>query len=336
MKDTIEPEVNILKFRHDAKRALRSFFESQGFFEIDTPYLLASNAPDPFIDPISAIAKSGGQEIIYQLHTSPEIWLKKTLAQGFERIYHMGRVFRDDPLGRHHSREFTMLEWYRAHQKLSDLLLDCQEIFRLTFEAASKNHIHIYAQVPKLIVTDLDHLFKTLANINLPEVLKKIASGSTTYLQDLLIKNGEHLPRDPSFADAFFHIMLKYIEPNLPFDQPVAITRWPIQLAALAAPCTDDPNYCDRFEIYFRGVELANAYQECTDQDIIRARFIRENQERATLNKPVFPIDESFLRSLDQLPQSAGIAMGIDRLFLTVAQKSDLSEIILGFPEKNR
>lgn len=337
MKDTIEPTINTLKFRHDAKKALRSFFDQQGFFEIDTPYLLEANTPDPYIDPVCTLIKNNQSEIQYQLHTSPEIWLKKAMAMGFERIYHMARVFRDDPIGPNHSMEFTMLEWYRAHQKLADLLTDCQEIFRLTFEAALANHIHLSAQsAPEFLKTDLDHLFKELASIELPEVLTKITSGSTTYLQNALAKKGEYLPKDASFSDAFFHVMLKYIEPNLPYDQPVVISRWPIQLAALSAPCADDPKYCDRFEIYYRGVELANAYQECTDKNVLRQRFLNENKERTALKKPVFPIDESFLESLDRLPESAGIAMGIDRLFLTVAQKKDLSEIILGFPQKGR
>lgn len=330
MKDTIDP--SILKFRHYAKKALRSYFDEQGFFEIDTPYLLSANTPDPFIDPITAISKSNGEHH-FQLHTSPEIWLKKTMAMNFERIYHMGRVFRDDPLGAHHSLEFTMLEWYRAHQKLSDLLDDCQEIFSLTIKAAKQAQIIDQAE-PEFIKTDLDQLFWDLAEINLPEVLHKISLGSTTYFQELLTKKGELLPKNSTFSDGFFHVMVKYIESQLPYKQPVVISRWPIQLAALAAPCADDPKYCDRFEIYYRGVELANAYQECTDQNVIRSRFIMENTERAALNKPVFAIDEDFLRSLDRLPQSAGIAMGIDRLFLTVAQKTDLSQIILGFPKK--
>jgi lysyl-tRNA synthetase class 2 len=330
MKEPIKPEVNILKFRHRAKDYIRKFLDHEGFLEIDTPYLLLANTPDPFIDPINAETRAGKIRS-FQLHTSPEIWLKKVLSQNISRIYHMGRVFRDDPISPIHNREFTMLEWYRAHEKISCLIKDCQEIFDLAYRAGLESGLNI-KKIPDFIEYDLETLFKDLAGLDLPDILKK-SKKSNTYFQNFL-KDRECLPKNASFSDAFFHIMVKYIEPNLPFDHPTVIRRWPIELAALAAACEDDPMYCDRFEIYYRGVELANAYQECTDPEVIRARFIRENQERALLNKPVFAIDESFLLSLSKLPQSAGIAMGIDRLFLTVAQKSDLSQIVLGALEK--
>lgn len=333
MNCPIEPSIEVLKFRHQAKRSILSFFDAQGFLEIDTPYLLSSNTPDPFIDPIMAIAQGAGRKTILQLHTSPEIWLKKVMGMGLERIFHMARVFRDDPPGRYHNREFIMLEWYRAHQKLPDLLNDCREILGRAQKAAEEAGIVEGQKIPDFIETDLDHLFRDLAGLDLSDALEKISKGKATHLQECLSTRGDLLPRRASFSDAFFHVMIKYIEPNLPFHSPVVISRWPIQLAALAAPCHDDPRYCDRFEIYYRGVELANAYQECTDQQILRSRFIAENVERSALGKPKFAIDESFLASIDHMPSSAGIAMGIDRLLMTVAKKSDLSQIILGQAE---
>jgi lysyl-tRNA synthetase class 2 len=230
MKDIIDP--NILRFRHEAKKSIRKFLDDHGFLEIDTPYLLLSNTPDPFIDPINA--ESHIRKLQFQLHTSPEIWLKKVLSQGLDRIYHMGRVFRDDPKSPTHSLEFTMLEWYRAHEKLSDLIKDCQEIISLTFKAAREAQI-IDQQPPEFIITDLDQLFFDQAKLDLSEILEETSKNSATYFQDLLKSRGEHLPQGATFCDAFFHIMVKYIEPNLPYDHPVVITRWPLQLAALAA-----------------------------------------------------------------------------------------------------
>src|SRR5690606_20470273 len=103
--------------------------------EVETPYLLTANTPDPFIDPIFASSHLLGDRVL-QLHTSPEIWLKKGLALGLDKIYQLARVFRDDPEGRHHSREFCMLEWYRVNATLDDLLSDVEAIFHETIRVA--------------------------------------------------------------------------------------------------------------------------------------------------------------------------------------------------------
>jgi lysyl-tRNA synthetase class 2 len=324
----------ILVFRHKAKTAIRAFLEVQGFIEVDTPYLLSANTPDPYIDPIYASSHSLGNKLL-QLHTSPEIWLKKGLALGLSRIYQMARVFRDDPLGQHHNREFTMLEWYRADANLEHLIRDCEGIFQNTFDVGRNLGLVASHFEPKFIRTDLETLFRELANIDLLDALSKIAKGSKDHLQTLIVREkGDHLPQNSSFSDAFFHVMLKYIEPNLPSFQPVVISRWPTQLAALASPCSDNPYFCDRFEIYFRGFEIANAYQECANPEVLRTRFKSDNQIRQTLGKPIFSIDETFLKCLDGLPEIAGIALGIDRLFLAVLEKNEIADIIFGFGDQ--
>jgi lysyl-tRNA synthetase class 2 len=326
-----KPTVEILKFRHFTKRAIRSLFDEQGFIELDTPYILGANTPDPYIDPVMVSLQSHKSGSL-QLHTSPEIWLKHGLKLGFEKIYHMARVFRDDPPGRYHSIEFTMLEWYRGGENLSALIRDCEDIFRITSDIAAKHGFPDLFVKPFITVT-LHELFKELVGLNLTAILHHIATGTPDHLQKILAQRNEHLPAQASFLDAFFHIMLKYIEPQLPFDQPVIISQWPTQLAALSAPCEEDPYFCDRFEIYFRGLEIANAYQECTDPELLRCRFLKENADRKAAGKPQFPIDESFLASVAHMPKTAGIALGLDRLFLAISGLNDISQIILGFRE---
>ncbi len=321
--------LNVLKFRHCARKAIRSIFDDQGFIELETPYLLNANTPDPNIDPIFATMGMNGQRL--QLHTSPEIWLKKGLGRGLENIYQMARVFRDDPLGSHHNREFSMLEWYRRGADLRDLISDCEQIFRSTEMIARDLELAPDSSSADFEMTDVSHLFAEIAGIDLPSLLRAIGAGDENALQRVLAQKNEYLPDHASFCDAFFHVMLKYIEPNLPYNTPVVISRWPLQLAALASPCQDDPNFCDRFEIYYRGMEIANAYQECADENILRERFTADNRVRAAMGKEVFPIDEDFLISLNGLPATAGIALGIDRLFLAVLGKTHLAEVIFGF-----
>lgn len=323
---------DILYFRHRAKKAIRSLFDDEGFIELDTPYLLSSNTPDPFIDPI--FAKTNGGQSDLQLHTSPEVWLKRGIGLGLRKIYQMARVFRDDPPSDHHSREFTMMEWYRVDADLSDLIRDCDNIFNLTEKIAHEEHLITKRRQFSVQKIDLAQAFFELASMDLPIILHKISQGDAHYFQTYLAERQEYLPSKASFADAFFHVMLKYIEPNLPKDQPVALCRWPVQLAALAAPCEDDPKYCDRFEIYFRGLEIANAYQECCDLAVIRERFIKENLERRALNKPEFPISHDLLEAVSRMPKTAGIALGIDRLFLAILGKPKIAEIIFGYQQQ--
>lgn len=323
-------DLAILRFRHLARAAIRAYLDEQGFIELETPYLLSANTPDPFIDPIFAMSALLGDRGL-QLHTSPEIWLKKGLALGLNKIYQMARVFRDDPLDRSHHREFAMLEWYRVNATLDDLVHDVEAIFRETIGIANDLNLVSSNTVPAFLQTDLQTLFLTHAQIDLSATLREIESGDVNVLQRLLALRGEHLPQNASFEDGFFHIMLKYVEPNLPPETPVVISRWPHQLAALARPCPDNPLFSDRFEIYFRGLEIANAYQESADADLLRKRFNADNEERKLLKKPVFSIDEDFLNCMKDLPITAGIALGIDRLFQAVLGKAEIADLIFGF-----
>lgn len=323
--------VDRLKFRHQFMRSLRDFLDDQGFVEIETPFLLSANTPDPHIDPVIAYLNHPTQE--RQLRTSPELWLKKALALGFSNIYELSRVFRDDPPSPAHSPEFTMLEWYRTGAELNDLIKDCQAIFALARHKAQQHDLKPKEAQAFLRCSARDLIIEH-AHIDLDQILGIMQEGDTLALPRLLSERGDHLPNNSTFVDAFFHIMLKYVEPMLPRDHPVVITRWPVQLAALAAPCADDPRYAARFEIYYQGLEIANAYQECNDSEILRKRFQQENAERKALDKPEFPIDNDFLHIVTTLPKTAGIALGIDRLLLATLGSSHIREIIFGLNEE--
>lgn len=315
-------DLAVLKHRHNFMRRLRKFFDDQDFLEVETPYLLKANTPDPHIDPIFAQAKIPDLKS-YQLHTSPEIWLKKALKLGATKIYEIARVFRDDPPGRFHSKEFTMVEWYRTHADLIDMVNDCKEIFDLA-------HLPKVSGSLVFLEYSTSDLFEKYADIDLPHVLAEVKDGNYLKLNHILEQRGDLLPEGSNLVDAFFLIMIKYIEPNLSSNNPTVISRWPLQLAALADSCADNDLFCDRFEIYYQGLEIANAYQECGDPIILEARFLRENAERKALNKPVFSLDYDFLNALVGQPKTAGIALGIDRLLMAAWQKRTLQELIWG------
>lgn len=326
-KVVFDPKV--LEFRHCFNRAIRNHFDGGGFLEIETPILIKANTPDPHIDPIFAFAS--GQKM--QMHTSPEAYLKKALGLGLEKIYQLGRVFRDDPPGPSHSREFTMLEWYRVHGDLIDMIEDCQQIFAIAHQTAEQSFA-VKLPNPTFKRFDLPNLFQNLASIDLSEVLDATQNGQEGYLRKLLFERGDRLAHDASFEEAFFHVMLKYIEPNLDPDQVSVVERWPIQLAALSAIDPTDDRYCQRFELYYQGREIANAYQECSDPAILIARFEKENKMRQKLGKALFSLDYELIYALSEMPKTAGIALGIDRLLISFAPKTHLKEIIFGFQEQ--
>lgn len=320
---------NVLKYRHQSKAAVRQYLDEQGFVEIDTPYLLKANTPDPYIDPLWV--RSEANDRCFQLHTSPEIWLKRALTMGFDKIYQLARVFRDDPLGQHHGLEFAMLEWYRAHEALDHLEKDCEEIFSRVVKRSEAQGLAFWPKTLSFIHLDVSTAFERYAQIDLTEVLSKTLDGDDGHLRRHLMERGsDNLPLTATFLDAFFHVMLKYVEPNLPADQVVVLSKWPIQLAALSKAWVDDPKYCQRFELYFGGIEIANAYQECNDPVELMGRFNRENRERLSQGKPAFEIDQKFLEAVGEMPESAGIALGIDRLLLSVARLRHISDMMIG------
>lgn len=322
-------DLRTLHYRHYFYQAARNYFYQENFIEIETPILIKTNTPDPHIDPITASTKFAS----FQMHTSPEVWLKKALQLGAENIFQIGRVFRDDPPSAIHSHEFSMLEWYRVGADLSDLIKDCEKLFELA-EAAGQKALLPTIKRPAFVHYDIDSLFTQMINIDLSQVLSATLDGREDCLADLLRMRGDHLPKDSGFEDAFFHVMLKYIEPNLPKDQVSVLNKWPIQLAALSEQNPQDDRYCQRFELYFGGIEIANAYQECQEPKVLCDRFNRENETRKKMDKPLFLLDYELINALVGLPKTAGIALGIDRLLLSMTGSDHLNQIIFGYQKQ--
>lgn len=324
MNKTITPKEAIL-FRAKVLQKLRAFFLKEDFVEVTTPIMIEANAPDPFVDPFMVSAAGDGRSL--QLITSPEISLKRALAEGFPRIYDLTKVFRDERPGRHHSREFTMLEWYRKDALLETLLKDTQAIIALVAEAWHE----IRPDTPvssNYIICTVHELFEQHAKIDLDQVLALKKQGDDQVLQRILTAKGDRIPENASFLDAFFHVMVKYVEPNLPYETPVYICSWPAELAALSEIDPKNDLYCLRFELYFGGLEIANAYQECNDPNKLRARFYADNLHRLALGKAQYTPDERFFLAVENLSQVAGIALGIDRLMMAITKNDQIGEII--------
>ena len=221
------------------------------------------------------------------LRASPELQMKKLLAFGMERIWQMGPCFREGEHGSRHNPEFTMLEWYRAHADYLDILKDMEELVA-----------GVLGQVP-------GSGFKRLT---VREAYRRFAGWD---------------PFTDWDQDRFDFDMATKIEPCLP-KEPTFLIDYPPQAASLSRLRGD---VAERWELYVDGMELANAFTELTDAEEQRRRFEVAREERRGIGEADYPLDEEFLRLLQFMPPSGGVALGVDRLVMLAAGVKSIDEI---------
>ena len=289
----------VLELRAKLNEAVRRFFRERGFLEVDTPILLPANAPEANID--ATPAGSGW------LRTSPELAMKRLLAAGCENIFQLGPCFRAGEHGRWHHPEFTLLEWYRANAGYLEILADTKAL--LAFVAAELRGGADFSWQGR--------------PVSLAQELWEKFTVSQAFIQ--------HAGWDPALkfdADRFDLDLVTRVEPALPADRPVVLIDYPAPLAALARRKPDDPLRAERWELYLGGVELANAYSELTDPAEQRARFEAANALRARRGAQPYPLDDAFLAALAHMPPSGGIALGLDRLLMILADADSLDGVL--------
>lgn len=288
---------------------IRKCFGILEFTEVRTPTLVPSPGTEPYLDHFTTQFKDQK----YYLPTSPELHLKKMLSRGWTRIYEFKSCFRNNEVSEHHQPEFTMLEWYRAYAGLEHLEKDVKGLFNFL-------KLHWPDAVSSfgfLTTTTVAELFKKHCDFNLtPNTTKDELTQLCARLK-ITVRN------DDSFDDLFFRIFLEKIENQLGMSGPQIVKHYPPSQAALAR-LTDD-GWAARFEVYWKGLELANAFDELNDPKEQRRRCDADNKLRKMLGRAQVPIDDEFLNALDcGLPPSAGIALGVDRLFMALANESDI------------
>lgn len=282
--------------------SMRRFFDARGFLEVSTPVWLPANAPE---DNIDAVPASSGW-----LRTSPELAMKRLLAAGLPAIYQAGPCFRAGERGRIHRPEFTLLEWYRAPATSADILDDTKALL---------------ADLALALRGTLD--FPWLG----PPLTLDPARWERISVSDAFLRHAGWDPARTFDPDRFDLDLVNLVEPALPHDHPVVLHSYPAPLAALARRLPDDPLRADRWELYLGGVELANAYGELTDPAEQRIRFEASNAARAARGAAEYPLDEAFLADVGHIPTAGGIALGLDRLLMILADAPDL-DAILPFP----
>jgi len=311
-------------------QGIRQYFLKQDFVEIETPYLVSSPGMEPHLSALELYCThpDGGKAKKF-LHTSPEYAMKKLLGQGWERIFQICRVFRDEEVSETHQIEFTMLEWYRAHADYWRIMEDCEGLIN-------------YLSGEVLGICELSYQGK-MVNLAPPFQRLSVARAMSlhggvdvernrdgTALLAEARSRGYQFAREEiySFDEVFFKIFLEAVEPKLGFPHPTILYDYPASMAALARLKPGNPLWAERFELYIGGLELANAFSELNDPREQRKRFETEQRLRAVLDKPIYPIDEDLLQALSRMPPAAGIALGVDRLVMLFCDAPTIQEVL--------
>jgi elongation factor P--(R)-beta-lysine ligase len=291
----------------------RHFFADRGVLEVDTPIVV--NAPVTDVHIHSARVQFADDPRPFFLHTSPEYAMKRLLAAGSGDIYQICHVVRGLERGRQHNAEFTLIEWYRAGYALDRLMSEVDTLVR-----------HLLGDVAFSITSErLTYRDAFLRELHLDPFtasLEELAAAANT------LGFAQTAGRD----ELLELLMGAVIGPRLGRDALTFIYEYPASQAALACLNPDDPRTALRFELYCRGVELANGFEELASAPEQRARFEHDNQERQRRGLPIYAIDDRLLAALESgLPPCAGVALGFDRTLMLAADAGQIDEV-LAFP----
>lgn len=307
--------------RNAVKAALRAHFEAQGFVEVEAAALQVSPGNETHLHAFAtrAVALDGTATLRY-LHTSPEFAMKKLLAGGEQRIFDFARVFRNREGGVRNVFEFVMLEWYRAGATYEALMDDCAALLRCGAEATGATTLRHGARTADPFAAperlSVAAAFARAAGIDLLATLSESGEPRRAPLAAAAAAAGLRVADDDGWSDIFSRVMAERVEPSIGDGRATILYDYPVPEAALARPKPGDPRLAERFELFACGVELANAFGELRDPAEQRRRFETDMAEKQRLYGERYPIDEDFLDALPHMPDSAGCALGFDRLVM--------------------
>lgn len=297
---------------------IRDFFHQSGFVEVHTPTLSRDTVVDRHIDPIRVSASelgTPGTDRTYYLQTSPEFCMKRLVASGLPAIYQICPAFRASEQGAQHNPEFTMVEWYRAGEDqqaginlLTSIVKAATQVeatTQLTYRLAFSEHVG---------ADPFDAPVEQLARVATERIEGVTPSWGTE--------------RDDWLNLLFSHL----VQPNLGHSLPAVVTNYPATQSALARISDKDPATAERFELFWRGIELANGYHELTNASELEQRNVTVNRQRQADGNSPLPSESGLLRAMHAgFPNCAGCALGLDRLVMATLGENDLASVI-AFP----
>ena len=307
-------ELATLQFRAIIFKRIREFFAQQDVMEVDTQCLSLASITDPHIEVLTCHTRSMGEDLTYYLQTSPEFAMKRLLSAGSGSIYQLGKVFRAEEIGRRHSIEFTMLEWYRVGFDHWQLMAEIERLLQcLSDDEDLRCERLSYRQA------FLDHL--GIDPFNAP----------LTSLQQLAHQHTEYGLQEEDRDTLLELLFSSVIEARIGQQNPCFIHSYPPSQAALAKHQNDEYGHrvAARFELYWQGMELANGYFELTDAKEQAQRFKEDKAQRQQLALAERQFDERLISALQAgLPECAGVALGVDRLIMLLCKKNHIKEVL--------
>ncbi len=320
VKDTFVKRSRIIE-------GIRAFFNAKGFIEVETPMMQAlagGAAAKPFITHHNALNTD-----LY-LRIAPELYLKRLIVGGFEKVYEINRNFRNEGISTIHNPEFTMLEFYIAHADMTDLLPLTEDLITgIAREVCGTLELTYQGRA-----IDLRPPWKRVSMLDAIAQRHNRDSGALhdrSVVVGLAKSLGITVNPQASLGSLQAEIFERTIEPEL--LQPTFITDFPTDISPLAKRRPDDPTLTERFELFISGREIANGFSELNDPNDQRARFTAQGVERRAGNEEAHQMDEDFLRALEHgMPPTAGEGIGVDRLVMLLTDQASIRDVIL-FPQ---
>ena len=320
-----------LTARSGITRAVRAWFDEQGFAEVETAILQVSPGNEVHLHaPRTELTGGDGARTTRYLRTSPEFAAKKLLVAGEARIFEFARVFRDRERGDLHLPEFTMLEWYRAEASYDAVMADTVVVIAHAAQATGIGRFSFRGKTadpfaePELLT--VAQAFERFAGIDL---LATIIDGAGDRAALAAAARGRvRVTDDDTWSDIFSKVLVEHVEPYLGQGRLTVLFEYPAPEAALARTKAADPRVAERFEIYACGVELANGFGELTDAAEQRRRFVADMDEKQRRYGERYPLDEEFLAAVAAMPPSSGVALGFDRLVMLAAGALRVDQVV--------
>lgn len=314
-KETILATTHLIK-------SIRNYFEGEGFLDVMTPPMVKNPGMETHIHPFRVGRAINSIYTDWYLHTSPEFHMKELMANGFEDIFTITHAFRDEPNSDHHRPQFLMLEWYRKNAHYTKIMDDCENLFRFSLQYLNDKKIHTDPNLKNISYqrATIQEIFEETLKIDILNFLEK------KDLKELIEKNFKDVPlptmgEELSWDDYYFLLFLNKIEPQLTNYPYLLLYEFPHHLSALSTLKKDDPRVCERFEIYAKGVELCNCFNELTNLKIQKERFKFQKEEKEKLYGYSLSEPEVLYSAMEKgLPTSSGIALGIERLLMVLTE----------------
>ncbi len=324
----VSPDVrDCFRIRSRVVSALRHALEERGFIEVETPMLqtqAGGAAARPFTTHHNAL------DIDLFLRIAPELYLKRLVVGGFDRVFEINRNFRNEGIDATHNPEFTMVEFYQAWADFHDAMDTTEALIRGVAEACNLTHVEWDG-----VAIDLLRPFQRIRMDEAVIAKRPDLAGQTTNKALLATVCLQEIPeikplitwKAGHYLNALFEAL---VEPEL--QQPTFVTHHPVDISPLARRNADDPNVTDRFELFVAGKEIANGFSELNDPDDQRARFVAQAEAKAAGDSEATGVDEDYLRALEfGMPPTAGVGIGVDRLVMMLTGQHSIRDVLL-FP----